>query len=57
VFLLEGAREWIVRCAADRGETCDAIKYAAKYRLYGIRNALVPDMLMANGPERLKSQV
>ena len=49
---LDGARQWFVPCAADCGETFDAIQYAVKYRLYGFRYGLVQDMSTSALPER-----
>jgi hypothetical protein len=52
VVWINGARQWFVPCAADCGETFDAIQYAAKYRLYGFRYGLVQDMSTSAEPER-----
>ena len=49
---IDGARQWFVPCAADCGETFDAIQYAAKYRLYGFRYGLVQDMSTSAEPQR-----
>jgi hypothetical protein len=52
VVWVDGARQWFVPCAADCGETFDAIQYAVKYRLYGFRYLLVQDMSTSAAPER-----
>jgi len=52
VVWIDGARQSFVPCAADCGETFDAIQYASKYRLYGFRYALVQEMSTSAEPER-----
>lgn len=52
VVWIDGARSSFVPCAADCGETFDAIQYATKYRLYGFRYGLVQDMSTSAEPER-----
>jgi hypothetical protein len=57
VVWIDGAREWFVPCAAQCSETFDAIRYVAKYRLYGVRYGLDGDMSTSVAPGHPKSQL